>query len=405
MTLISNAFTPSVWAPALGTVTVFPEPPEKLSQNGLAFFLYHAQENAAFKNFPAPGADKPPVAYTPLALNLYYQMTAHYFRPQVMGALDEQLMMGIAMKALHDSPFLILPDGPDGSSNRIRISLQPIPYNEAAHYWTAGTQPIKFAAYYEITVVLLQPKQTQTMAGRVLSYGNYVFPDGMPRITGTSNVVSFTLPKTTTVQDLTIEPAQVAPGSKMTISGSSWGGDSLGLQFYSDSWTGALPADASWSVTSVALNQLTVTIPQSVNVPLVGPVNVLAGTYRVQVVVTRSIVLSNGQTRTMTTLSNQFPFTVAPLVAPIAPVAAGPVTVNGFFLGLAPPVPPVPQPAVDVFLGSQHLATTGTAPTYTMTGQNQMQITLPAGAVSGDIFPLRVMINGAESAPAWIVLT
>lgn len=398
ITIITNAFTPAVWSTT--PPQVFPEPPNKLVQNGLAFYLYHAQENAAFKNYPAPGSDNPPVRFTSLALNLFYQLTAHFHRNDGTGALDEQKMMGIAMKALHDNPVVILPDGPDGSDNRIRISLQPITYNEAAHYWTAGTHPIKFAAYYEITVVLLPPERTQAIAGRVLSYGNFVFPDGMPRISGTRNVVSFTPPGAATPQQLTIEPAQVSPLNKMEIYGSSWGGDSLALQFYSNNWTGALVADVTWGLVLSAANQLTVTIPNTVNVPVVGPVNILPGMYSVQIVVNRRFVLSDGSVRILSNLSNQSPFTVTPRIDSITFITASVVEVKGFFFVFPQPSPPT----LDVFLGATRLDTTGGPPGYAVTATNTLHITMPAGIVSGQQFPLRIMMNGAESAPAWIVV-
>jgi hypothetical protein len=405
---VTSAITTLIGSALAGTtysaVQVLPEPPDKLSQNGLAFYLYHAQENAAFKNLPSPGGDKPPVAYTSLALNLYYQMTAHYFRPQNIGALDEQNMMGLAMKALHENPVLDLGPGPDGSPNHIRISLQPIPYHEAAHYWTAGTQPIKFAAYYEVTVVLLQPKRITTMTGRVLSYGNFVFPDGMPRITGTSNIVTFMLPGTTTPQQLNIEPAQVAPGGTMNINGSNWTGDSVGLQVYGDNWTGPLAVDSTWKPVSSALNQLTVTIPQFVTIQG-ATVYLVPGSYRVQVIVTRTIVDSTGQTRVMTTVSNQFPFTVTPLISNVA-VAAGvaTITVSQFVPAPVPPPPPV-VPEVDVFLGPNRMNAVGPGPsTYSVTAPNIITLTLPASAVSGTTYLLRIMINGAESAPYWLVV-
>jgi hypothetical protein len=397
-TLIGNALTGTPYQ----TVAVLPEPPNQLSQNGLAFYLYHAQENPAFKNLPAPGADRPPVAYTSLGLNLYYQMTAHYYRPNLTGALDEQNMMGLAMKALHENPVLDIGVGPDGSTNHIRISLQPIPYHEAAHYWTAGTQPIKFAAYYEVTVVLLQPKRTTSMAGRVLSYGNFVFPDGIPRISGTSNTVKFTAPGALQSQELTIQPAQVAPGGDMLIDGSSWNGDSVGLQFYSDNWPGALTADATWMITSSALDQLQVTIPQTVMVNG-SSVNVLPGSYRVQVVVQRTILDSTGQTRVMTTVSNQFPFMVTPRIDGVL-FAATTATISGWYFALQPAPPSLPT--VDAFLGATHLDTVANAPlppNYDIQVLNQLIINLPPATPSGTSFPLRIMVNGAESAPYWLV--
>lgn len=398
--LLRNAYVPPYWSLPF-TPTFWPEPPSKLIQNGVGFYLYHMQENAQFKNYPAPGQDKPPIRFTSLALNLYYQLSANYGREEGNGALDEQTMMGIAMKTLHDNPVIILPPGPDGSENKIKISLQPIPYQDAVHYWTAGTSPIKLAAYYEVTVVLLEPERTQTIAGRVLSYGTYVFPDGMPRINGSQNTIGFKVPGESVLRQLEIQPAQVAPLSKVNFFGSGYSGDNISLLVYSSNWLGALVADGSWNLTITANNQVTVTVPQTVVVPGVAlPVNVLPGMYSAQICVARTLVLSNGLSKQIKSISNQFPFTVTPRIDTITFTAPNLVTVTGFYFIFPIPVPP---PDIEVFLGPTNLVLGGT-PGFTITALNTIQITMPAGITSGQVFPLRIMVSGAESAPRWIVV-
>ena len=400
MKLIKDAFVPPVWTTP--QPQVLPEPPNKLTMTGLGFYLYHVQENAAFKNYPAPGQDRPPIRFTSLALNLYYQLSANFQRDLGTGALDEQHMMGIAMKTLHDNPVILLPNGPDGSENRCKISLQPIPYSEAVHYWTAGTSPIKLAAYYELHVVLLEPERTQSVAGRVLSYGAFVFPDGMPRISGSRNKISFTIPGTATIQQLTLEPAQVATLGNVDFYGSGYAGDSIALQVYSANWTGALLADSSWNLSLTANNQITVTVPETVLVPgVINPVNVLPGNYTAQVCVSKQLVTSNGETRTIINNSNQFPFTVTPRIDSVVFIAANTVEVKGFFFAF--PAPTLP-PSVDLFLGATHLVLNAASPGFTVTAQNIIHITLPPAVISGQQIPLRIMIGGAESSPVWIIV-
>jgi Pvc16 N-terminal domain len=405
MNLLTSAFVPPNWGLPF-TPAVLPEPPSKLIQNGVGFYLYHVQENAAFKNYPSPGQDKPPVRFTALALNLYYQLSANFGREEGNGALDEQTMMGIAMKTLHDNPVIVLNPGPDGTENRIKISLQPITYNEAVHYWTAGTSPIKLAAYYEATVVLLEPERTQTVAGRVLSYGTFVFPDGMPRINGSQNTISFQVPGAPVKQNLTLQPAQVAPLSNVSFFGSGYSGDNISLLVVSSSWTGAIVADSTWNLSITANNQITVTVPKTITIPTTGvTVNTIPGIYGAQVRVSRTLVLSNGLKKLIQNISNQFPFTVTPRIDAITFPAANQVQVTGWFYFVFPvPAPPAPPPDLAVYLGPTNLVLGVGVPGFNITAVNTIIITMPAGTSSGDVFPLRIMVAGAESAPAWIIM-
>lgn len=61
-------------------VTVSPQPPEKVGavQNTLSLHLYHVAQEPYYTNMPGPGRDVPNVARNPLALCLYYILTAHH---------------------------------------------------------------------------------------------------------------------------------------------------------------------------------------------------------------------------------------------------------------------------------------------------------------------------------------
>ena len=233
-TLISTGADspPIIQAPAIS-----PDPPAKVT-DGLSFYLYHVQQNPQFKNTVPKGNDASPVKYTPLALNLFYILSAN--SSSEPAAPVEQLMMGIAMKALHDFPVVndvthVKSDSTDlvmnaaliGANNHFRISLQPIPFNEAVHYWTAGQSPLKLSAYYEISVVCLEPQESQSIAGRVLTYGTYVFPEGAPKITASRNTISFPVPFIAKPQKIDLQPAQVTPGGQLDFLGSGFLGEDI----------------------------------------------------------------------------------------------------------------------------------------------------------------------------------
>src|SRR5262245_39872075 len=119
-------------------------PPDKLTGIGdhvLGLYLYYISEDAHYKNLPPPSDGLLPIRYTPMGLNLYYQLSAHSDLLGNVGAENEQTMIGLAMKALHDYPVIddtteiggvrVFPMTLQGTDNRFRLVLQPLQYNEA----------------------------------------------------------------------------------------------------------------------------------------------------------------------------------------------------------------------------------------------------------------------------------
>ena len=245
---------PPLPSPAL---TVSPMPPDRLTGDPIAgLYLYHVTEDPAFKNIPPP----PGVAelrYTPMALNLYFMLSARSGESDA-GALTEQLIMGLAMKALRDMPVLddaslvggvlVLDPAIRGSENRVRIGLQPIPAAEAVSYWTAGSSPLRLAAYYQASVVLLEPDTPLQYAGRVLRYGVQTFTTGAPRLEATQSLVTYRLPGEAHDRTALARPAQVAPGGPFALLGSGLTGGTATLLIRPGAAAVPLVADAAWQL-------------------------------------------------------------------------------------------------------------------------------------------------------------
>lgn len=428
------------WGSNIDNIRVFPDPPHRANKTGLGFYLYHVQENAHFKNMPAPGRDAPPVRFTPMSLNLYYQLSANSDENEGDNAYEEQLMMGVAMKTLHDYPDIsdataingvtVLPASLQGKDNRFRISLQPVSHTESVHFWTAGQAPMKLSAYYEVSVVFLEPELSRSYAARVLTYGTYVFTESAPRITGSRNRIVFTIPEDTAPRQVTVQPAQATPGSEIELLGTGLGGGTVELLLFNARWQGAAVANAvAWNIRPAG-DRLTVTIAQTARLPetLTEPgatVQVLPGMYGAQVSVTRRPP-GGSPASAFPSLSNQFPFMVCPRIDYIGPaLAAGDpvpprpagnlwtvgrrVQVRGYrFTDPALPVPPPPgeELPVQVYLGDQRLAMKRADDPedladgqFRITGTDALEVQLPAGLSK---VPFRVLVAGAESPPEWI---
>jgi hypothetical protein len=381
---------------------VFADLPNRIKKEGLGFYLFHVQESSHFKNFPAPGKDSPPVGYIPMGLNLYYQLCANSTEEDGTGPLLEQLMMGIAMKALHDNPE-ISDTVPFGNANRFKITLQPIKPTEAVQFWTAGESPVKLSAFYELSVVFLEPKETTSYAGKVLSYGNFIFVQGAPQITGSQNTIEYNLPGDPSLSKVKIQPAQVPIGKVVSFFGTGFNSGSMKLLVISPLWPKPAETDATWSIKLVSETQVDITMqPTATLQGTATVVTLIPGLYSARISITKQRTLPNGSVKSFIHLSNQFPFSVMPRIDNIAPGIGGLYTVTGNLFMDAD----IKNDDVQVYIGETSLSQTNAAPAsgeFRITAVNTMVVKVPAGVHGADI-PLRIMIRGTESEPRWIII-
>lgn len=135
------------------------DPQEPNSQ--LNLFLYQTQTNAAFRNYPMPGAtadgeDGQP----PLPLDLYYLVSAYGRGGDDMLA---HRMMGRAMTILHDNADLAREDiraalaGNDlyRQVERVRIVPHQLNIEELSKLWTTFQTAFRLSASYHVSVVLI----------------------------------------------------------------------------------------------------------------------------------------------------------------------------------------------------------------------------------------------------------
>ena len=384
-----------------GSITVYPDLPIRQDQIGLGFYLYHVLENAQYKNSLPPGNDTPPVNYTPMGLNLYYQLSANNPAVDSKSSLLEQDMMSVAMKALHDNAEIQLV-----TQDWIRISLQPTAATDAVHNWTAGPYALKLSAFYEVSVVFLVPEVSKSYVGRVLTYGNYIFTESTPRIAQSENLASFRIPGESNDRQIVVQPAQATYGDNIDFTGSGFAGQNLELLLVGNTWDGTALADkAAWSIKTTGAEKLTATIQKTAVLQSTGlPVNVLPGMYGAQINAPRTISFPDGTVRKLPNVSNIFPFIITPQIA-IPPVVAGTnVTVTGYpFLD---PTTLSPLNNMQVYIGDILIdlvpAAGFVAGTYIINTLTQLKIFLPAILTAGKQYSLRILIGGAESRPIWI---
>jgi hypothetical protein len=386
-------------------LTVSPMPPDKLTGDPVAgLYLYHLTEDAAFKNRPAPaGADH--LRFTPMALDLYYVLSAHSGDNDA-GTLTEQLIMGLAVKALRDVPIIddgtmigvvqVLDPAIRGDDNRLRISLQPVPAAEAVSYWTAGSSPLRLSAYYQASVIMLEPDTPPRAAGRVLQYGIQTFTTGTPRLDTSQSVVTYRLPGEAQDRSIVVQPAQVTQlgaGDPFTLLGSGLAGGTATLLLRQVSATATLVADAAWQVQVIAegITARAQTTASGSPTP--------SGLYAASVQIARQLRLPDGSIRVINQISNAVPIAIAPGISAVgAPNPAGQFTITG--IGFTPAA------GVTLYLGADRAEPGNPAALnpgeFAVVSDTSLLARLPAGTAAA-IVPVRVIVSGSEGAPQWVI--
>jgi hypothetical protein len=409
MRLIDASVTNSPEWPSGTTLLVSPRPPDMLTgEHTLGIYLYHIVEDAAYKNVPSPGDGNTPLRFTPMGLQLYYQLTAHSDLSAENSTLEEQLMIGLAMKALRDNPVIddstviagttIFLPALAGRDNRLRIIFQPTPPEQAEEYWTAGTNAMRLSAYYQVSVALLEPEPITTRAGRVLTYGVHTFLRGAPRLDHSRSRVEFTIPGEATPRSVELQPAEAAIGEALTFYGTELSDDQTFLLIKSPSWSEPVEVDSiQWGVTAVT-DRVFAQVQE-----FAGSQVVLPGIYTAMVKVVGERRMPDGKTRRFEKTSNQTPFAVAPRIDSIGPFVGGLTTVTG--LNFDPAL--LPDETIQIYLGPDRLARVAGAPAageFRVVDRGTIEFRLPAAVVPGDVIPFRILIHGAESAPRWVTI-
>jgi hypothetical protein len=415
--LWAELFPLSPPAPPPPTVTYSAVSSDKLTGDQvLGLFLYSATEDPYFKNQPPLYQDQPPVRFTPMGLQLQYQLVAHANdgANADTAILRSQKLFGLALKTFHDFSSLdstsqiggsfIFPTELQGTENVLRITLRGIAPNEVTNFWTAGNQVVRLAAYYEVNATLLEPDRPRLRVQRVLRYGIPIFVNGAPRLDTSRSTVRFHIPGETTDRTAEVQPGESALGENISFDGSDLNGDSTTLVIRKASWAGPQEVGTDWGVVAGPASILAQVQNHA------GSQDVVPGVYSASARVSRFRIMPDGSKKTFSQESNQIPFTVSPNVTNPAynavAVAVGPqniVTVDGSIFQHADVAPE----NVRVFVGpapvllEQTLALTPGH--FEIVSSTQLRFRFPlAGVSSGATLPLRVIVNGAENSPRWV---
>lgn len=172
---------------------------DNVSGSRLNLYLYHVTENGAWKNQEIPGEGYPGAyGHPPLSLNLHYIFTAFGSSDTGPDAdLESQLILGDAMRVLHDFPVItpdlvqqkapgtprILDASLLGAFEQVKIALQPKSLEEISKIWTALPKVnFRRSVTYEISLVQIESQAGRAIALPVRENRVYALPLRSPQI-------------------------------------------------------------------------------------------------------------------------------------------------------------------------------------------------------------------------------
>ncbi|HME38778.1 MAG TPA: DUF4255 domain-containing protein [Steroidobacteraceae bacterium] len=367
--------------PDLADVTVTMQPVDRARQGGvvtnqLNVFLYHILPSAAWRNMDMPGRVRNgETGVPPLALNLYYLLTAY-------GRNDDQVvpfshhLLGRAMSVLGDHPLLFASDIKAALPNndlwnqveRIRFTLQPLPQDELSKLWTGFQTGFRLSMAYEAAVVLIDSNVSAKTPLPVLSRGTgdtgAIVQASMaapyPNLTG------LILPNMQT---------SVVPGDSVTLQGSLLGGDQIAVNFDN-------PNLAQPIVLQVPAPASDTEVP--IKIPDV-PATWVAGYYTVTVTVSRA-----GQPDRTT---NALSLALAPVITSKLPLAVKQAKgIATIALTSKPQLRPGQR--VALLLGDQEIVAPDRA---AQSNQTSFSAPVPAGTVLPASRRIRLRVDGVDS--------
>jgi hypothetical protein len=422
-------------------VTVSRIPPEKAEEAGdtrLNLYLYHVANDVDGGNdIPISPGGAFPIATRPLALKLFYVLTAHaVLENNVEDSAGQQSLMGWAMKTFHDFPVIdsgLTLSGtqifPTIGKRVVEVILRPITPEEAISFWsTDQVRTARLSAYYEVRTLLLPPEAPTDLAGPVGSLGLNVRPDGRPSLAATSSVSRFTLPAALGGGAMAVRrsPAVVAlksgapdPDMRLDAIGTGLGDGSDASVVLRGEPLAALglpgnaavleaSGNAGWNilVDDAALSLSVRPDAQATTDTGLMPVKLLPGIYSLAVrrrLVTRS---EEGLERSVESESNRAQFAIAPFLLTASTNAAKHivVTVDGAYDVQDAAAEPQLSIAGELYrLIAAFAGNPGDAGCFVARNGNIYEAA-PAfdPTVAGQTYPIRLSVNGVDAAPFWM---
>jgi Pvc16 N-terminal domain len=138
-------------------------------QKRINLFLYRVTPNPFLNNgdwLPKPGAPGR-LVLPPLAVNLYYLLTAYAQLDPQTGLADAHGLMAEAMRVLHEHPIVpqaFLENGLE--QGEVKVTLHGTDVEELSKVWTALNKEYRLSAVYEVAYAEIPARRERPMPPR-----------------------------------------------------------------------------------------------------------------------------------------------------------------------------------------------------------------------------------------------
>jgi hypothetical protein len=208
--------------------------------------LIHIEPNKFNRNFvysptPPPGPNPPParaqaIPALPLALDLFYFVTAWSNATPPLCAVQEQQAISIVLNCFHQNPILrtnvSFPGSPSQSTpEEFTLTMEIESVDSISRFWQATTEAFRLSVMYRVAVVFLTPPAPPSLAKQVSRFTVAVDPTTPAPFAqngwlfGTSSSNAFIDPKGApgNPQNVNVDysPATVTPGQKFFLYGAN----------------------------------------------------------------------------------------------------------------------------------------------------------------------------------------
>lgn len=360
------------------------------SRNQINLFLYHAEPSATWRNMDLPRQVRPgETGRPPLALNLYYMLTAY---GQQDSELIAHVLLGTAMRILHDHPVLsraeirsALPQAElDTQFENVRVTPQPVSLDEVSKLWTGFQSEYRLSAAYQVSVLLIESLRSSVAPLPVLSRGAsdrgpVATAAPGPTLQEVSDIFDPTLPNRPSIA----KPAAEL-GDVLVLAGSNLGSDPMTARFrhFRRDTPIEVAPQAERSDGEVRIGLPGIGDPGA-------PAGWPAGTWTVELVVNRPDVPA--------WTTNSLPFALGPTVASINPASQAAAS-QPFDLTLEARPQVLPEQRVSLLLaGREILPSSVTTPAGFP--NDATTLVFPVSGLDAGSYVVRLRVDGADSMP------
>lgn len=138
--------------------------PAKKGDVQLSLYLYNIELAGEHKRTQMVKMSNGKTAYPPMALNLYYLLTAYSGSEEFNKSSDEHKILGSAIRVLYDNQIIsgsVLKGHLSGSNQKIHMEFKNLSYDEMMRIWNFNDVPYNLSVAYKVGPIFIESQRTK----------------------------------------------------------------------------------------------------------------------------------------------------------------------------------------------------------------------------------------------------